>query len=109
MKILEFVLKVLARIINIPLAILSFVIMIFIVFIWIIVSVLEFIIVMPIYYIFTGRWYYNIILKWPYRCWFPISQNMENIIDALPSIMIDEDWFDFSKFYDKEKKTENNM
>lgn len=108
MKVLENILKILTRILNIPLAVLNFVFNHIVVFVWMIVSLLEFFVVMPVYYIITGKWYYDARFNHPYRYWFPIAHNIENIINALPSIMIDENLIDFSKHYSKEEQTEDN-
>lgn len=61
---------------------------------------------MPIYYVVTGRWYYNSKnFRHPYDKWFPIANNMETYIDAIPGGTINEDKIDLSKYY---KKTEDN-
>jgi len=106
MKKLENILKILVRIVNIPLAVLCFIVMLIIVFFLMIFSVIEFFTVMPIYYVATGRWYYDSRnFRHPYDKWFPIANNMETYIDAIPGGTINEDRIDFSKYY---IKTEDN-
>lgn len=105
MKVLENILKILARIINIPLAVLYFIAMLMILFLMMIFSVIEFFTVMPIYYVLTGKWYYDSRnFKYPYRNWFPIAINMETYMDVIPCGTIDEDKIDLSKYYGRDKK-----
>lgn len=105
MKVLESILKILVRIINIPLAVLGFIVMLILIFFLMIFSVIEFFTVMLIYYVLTGKWYYDSRnFKYPYKKWFPIANNMETYIDAIPGITIDEDKIDFSKYYGRDKE-----
>lgn len=105
MKILENILKILARIINIPLAASYFIVMLMILFLLMVFSVIEFFTVMPIYYVLTGHWYYDSKnFKYPYRNWFPIANNMGAYIDVIPCITIDEDKINLSKYDDGNKK-----
>lgn len=100
MKVLESILKILVRIVNIPLAALYFIVMLMILFLLVIFSVIEFFTAMPIYYVLTGKWYYDSWnFKYPYKNWFPMSINMETYMDIIPKITIDEDKIDLSKYY----------
>lgn len=90
---------------NIPLAVLYFIVMLVIMILMMIFSVIEFFTVMPIYYVLTGRWYYDSrYFKYPYRNWFPIATNMETYMDVIPCITIDEDKINLSKYYGRNKE-----
>jgi len=105
MKALENILKILVRIVNVPLMALYIIVMLMIMFFMMIFSMIEFFTVMPIYYILTGHWYYNpMSFKYPYRNWFPIANNMETYIDVIPCWTIDEDKIDLSKYYGRDKE-----
>lgn len=105
MKVLENILKILARIVNIPLAILYAIVMLMILFLLVIFSIIEFFTVMPIYYVLTGKWYYDSWnFKYPYKNWFPISINMETYMDVIPCGIIDENKIDLSKYYGRNKE-----
>lgn len=105
MKILENLLNILVRILNIPLMFLTVIAHLLIcVLLLFIVSPLEFAIVMPVYYIVTGNWYYE---EWnhsyPYRKWFPIATHMDFYLDKIPCLTLNE--FDLNK---NKKDTKNN-
>lgn len=105
MKVLENILKILARIANIPLAVLYFIVTLMIMFLMMLFSMIEFFTVMPIYYVLTGHWYYDSrYFKYPYRNWFPIANNMGSYIDIIPCGTIDEDKIDLSKYYGRDKE-----
>lgn len=95
MKILENLLNILVRILNIPLLLLTIIVHLLTSFLLLfIVSPLEFVIVVPFYYIVTGKWYYD-------KCWvhntkrFPILYNMDFYLNKIPCLSLNG--FDLNK------------
>jgi len=100
MKTLETILRILVRIMNVPLFPLNYILMMIYTFILRFIFVpLEFFIVVPIYYLITGNWYYNCDINPPYDYWFPIVDNIGNYVDLFPRFIIPEELINFSKYY----------
>lgn len=109
MKALEVILKVLIRIVNIPLFFITVVFSVLLVLIlFFVVCPIEAFIVMPIYYLTTGKWYYGNNrgnnFKYPYRNWLPVLHNVGNYMILIPDIFIDEDIIDLNKHYGRDKE-----
>lgn len=103
MKVLEKIINILIRIVNIPLLALSIIlIVLYSIILLFIISPVEFLTVMPIYYIITGEWYYDIDINPPYDQWFPISGNMETYFNHSPFLIIPE--INLSKYYGRDKE-----
>lgn len=103
MKVLENAINTLIRIVNIPLLVLSIILLVLYgtILLFIIIPA-EFLIVMPIYYIITGKWYYICDINPPYDYWFPIAANMETYFDYFPFLIIPE--INLSKYYGRDKE-----
>lgn len=103
MKVLENVINILIRIVNIPLLALSIILLVLYssILLFIVIPV-EFLTVMPIYYIITGEWYYNGNINPPYDYWFPVAESMETYFDHFPILIIPE--INLSKYYGRDKE-----
>ena len=103
MKVLEKVINILIRIVNVPLLALYIILLVlYSIILLFIISPVEFLIVIPIYYIITGEWYYDIDINPPYDQWFPISGNMETYFEHFPRLIIPE--INLSKYYGRDKE-----
>lgn len=105
MKILEKILNIFIRIINIPIicsTIITFICM-GIVMLFVLIP-LEVIAVTPIYYILCGKWYFSeYAFDNPKLCgWFPIAFNMDTYYENFPNLTISE--IDLSKYYGRDKE-----
>ena len=93
MKILETILNILIRIINIPLGLITFVVYVLLyVVLLFVVFPFEFFLVAPIFYIVTGKWYFTKPFSYKHKWanWFPIIENFDSIPDMLPVFKIKE-------------------
>lgn len=98
MKVLEIILNLTIRIINVPIICLTIIIFILMSILLLFILIpLEAIIVMPIYYIVTGKWYYNVI-----NYWFPVVDNIGTYFDHFPNLMLSE--INLSKYYGRDKE-----
>lgn len=103
MKVLEKAINTLIRIVNMPLLVLSIILLIVYATILLFVVIpVEFLIVMPIYYIITGEWYYNGDINPPYDYWFPVAESMETYFDHFPILILPE--INLSKYYGRDTK-----